>query len=51
MPGCNPQPHALCYGFETLADGEVRQVRCPGCQAWQAGSHHAACPWAKRHQP
>jgi hypothetical protein len=50
-PGCDPQPGALCYGLEALAEGEMHQPRCPGCRAWQAGYHHADCTWAKRHQP
>jgi hypothetical protein len=50
-PGCNPQPDALCYGFEALPEGQMHQPRCPGCQAWQAGYHHAGCSWAKRYQP
>jgi hypothetical protein len=51
LPGCDPQPGAIRYGFEALGEGEMRQPRCPGCQAWQASYHHAGCPWAKRHQP
>jgi hypothetical protein len=50
-PGCDPQPNELRYGFETLHEGELRQPRCPGCQAWQGAYHHAGCLWAKRRQP
>jgi hypothetical protein len=51
MPGCNPQPGTLRFGFAALAEGELHQPRCPGRQAWQAGYHDAGCTWARQHQP